>query len=118
MWCRVFFSSKFQRSVEELLVSPVSNSTILLGYVLGGTVRGLYVGVLVMLMGAFFVDLQIYSVTVTLLAVLMTAILFALGGFINAIFAKKFDDVLYHSNLCAYAHDVSGRRILLGGSIA
>ena len=88
-----FFSSKFQRSVEELLVSPVSNSIILMGYVLGGTVRGLLVGILVMLMGAFFVDLQIYSVSITLLAVLMTAILFALGGFINAIFARKFDDI-------------------------
>ena len=88
-----FFSSKFQRSVEELLVSPVSNSVILMGYVLGGTVRGLYVGVLVMLMGAFFTDLQIHSIPITLLAVLMTAILFALGGFINAIFARKFDDI-------------------------
>ncbi|MCW7551265.1 ABC transporter permease [Endozoicomonas gorgoniicola] len=88
-----FFSSKFQRSVEELLVSPVSNSIILMGYVLGGTVRGVLVGILVMLMGAFFVDLQIYSVSITLLAVLMTAVLFALGGFINAIFARKFDDI-------------------------
>ena len=88
-----FFSGKFQRSVEELLVSPVSDSIVLLGYVLGGAVRGLIVGVLVMFMGAFFVDLKIYNLPVTLLAVFMTAVLFSLGGFINAIYAKKFDDI-------------------------
>ena len=88
-----FFSNKFQRSVEELLVSPISNSIILLGYVMGGVCRGLLVGILVMLLGAFFVDLQVYSVMITLLAVLLTATLFAVGGFVNAIYARKFDDV-------------------------
>lgn len=42
-----FFGSKFQRSVEELLVSPVSPHTILLGYTIGGVLRGLAVGVIV-----------------------------------------------------------------------
>ena len=88
-----FFSNKFQKSVEELLVSPVPNWIILAGYVMGGVTRGLYVGVLVMLLGAFFVELQIHNLAITFLAVLMTAMLFALGGFINAVFARKFDDV-------------------------
>ena len=88
-----FFSNKFQKSVEELLVSPVPDWIILSGYVMGGVVRGLYVGILVMLLGAFFVELQIYNLAVTLMAVIMTAMLFALGGFINAVFARKFDDV-------------------------
>ncbi|MGI9275055.1 MAG: ABC transporter permease [Endozoicomonas sp.] len=88
-----FFSNKFQKSIEELLVSPVPDWIILAGYVMGGVVRGLYVGILVMLLGAFFVELQIYSLAITLMAVIMTAMLFALGGFINAVFARKFDDV-------------------------
>ncbi|MRI32361.1 ABC transporter permease [Endozoicomonas sp. OPT23] len=88
-----FFSNKFQKSIEELLVSPVPNWVILAGYTMGGVVRGLYVGVLVMLLGAFFIELQIHHVLVTLLAVFLTATLFALGGFINAIFAGKFDDI-------------------------
>lgn len=88
-----FFSNKFQKSVEELLVSPVPNWIILLGYTMGGVVRGLYVGILVMLLGAFFVDLQVHSILITLMAVFMTATLFALGGFINAVFARKFDDI-------------------------
>ena len=88
-----FFSNKFQRSIEELLVSPVPNWIILAGYVLGGVARGVITGAIVMLLGLFFVDLQIHNALITLLAVVMTAMLFALGGFVNAVFARKFDDV-------------------------
>ena len=88
-----FFSHKFQKSIEELLVSPVPDWVILLGYTMGGVVRGLYVGILVMLLGTFFVELQIHSIVITLLAVFLTATLFALGGLVNAIFAQKFDDI-------------------------
>ncbi|WP_062268639.1 ABC transporter permease [Endozoicomonas arenosclerae] len=88
-----FFSNKFQKSIEELLVSPVPNWIILAGYTMGGVVRGLYVGILVMILGAFFVELQVHHMLITLLAVFLTATLFALGGFINAVFARKFDDV-------------------------
>lgn len=88
-----FFSSKFQKNIEELLVSPVPNGIILAGYVLGGAARGLVSGLIVMALGLFFVDLRLHSLLVTLMAVVMTAVLFALGGFINAVYAKKFDDV-------------------------
>ncbi|WP_263080364.1 ABC transporter permease [Endozoicomonas sp. Mp262] len=88
-----FFSSKFQKNIEELLVSPVPNWVILAGYVLGGSARGLISGLIVMGLGLFFVDLHLHNLLITILAVVMTAVLFALGGFINAVYAKKFDDV-------------------------
>jgi ABC-2 type transport system permease protein len=88
-----FYSSKFSRYVEELLVSPVPNWVILAGYVAGGVARGLAVGVAVMLVALVFTDIHIYSFTVSLLVLLMTSVLFALGGFINAVYANSFDDI-------------------------
>jgi ABC-2 type transport system permease protein len=88
-----FFGVKFQRSVEELLVSPTPNYIILLGYVLGGVSRGLLVGLIVTLVSLFFTDLSIYSLPITISIVLMTSIVFSLAGFLNAVFAKTFDDI-------------------------
>jgi len=88
-----FYSSKFSRYVEELLVSPAPNWVILAGYVAGGVVRGLTVGASVMLVAMLFTEIRIYSPVVTVLVLLMTAVLFALGGFINAIYANSFDDI-------------------------
>jgi ABC-2 type transport system permease protein len=88
-----FYSTKFQRSIEEMLVSPMSATTILLGYVAGGVARGLCVGVIVTLLSLFFTSIQVQHVLVTILVVVLTAVLFSIAGFINAIFANKFDDV-------------------------
>lgn len=88
-----FYGTKFQRHIEELLVAPVPLSVILVGYVCGGVARGLAVGFIVTCLSLFFTDLQIHHLGVTLSVVLLTAILFALGGFINAIFANSFDDI-------------------------
>jgi len=88
-----FYSTKFQRSIEEMLVSPMSGTTILLGYVAGGVARGLCVGLIVTLLSLFFTSLQVQHFLVTVLVVVLTAILFSIAGFINAIFASKFDDV-------------------------
>ncbi|CRI63151.1 putative transporter subunit: membrane component of ABC superfamily [Thiocapsa sp. KS1] len=88
-----FYSSKFSRYIEELLVSPAPNWVILAGYVAGGVARGLVVGVAVMLVAMVFTEIRIHSVAVTLLVITMTAVLFALGGFINAIYANSFDDI-------------------------
>ena len=88
-----FFSNKFQKSVEELLVAPVPDIVILSGFVLGGVARGVFTGFIVMLLGLFFVELQVHNALIIFLAVVMTATLFALGGFINGVFARKFDDV-------------------------
>ncbi|AZZ93344.1 ABC transporter permease [Hahella sp. KA22] len=88
-----FFGMKFQHSIEELLVAPVPNYVILLGYVGGGVARGLAVGVIVTAISLYFTDLQIHSVPVVVSVVFMTAVLFSLGGFINAVYANKFDDI-------------------------
>lgn len=88
-----FFSAKFQRNVEELLVAPVSNWIIILGYVGGGVTRALLVGALVTLVSLFFVDLQIHNPLMLLLTLVLTATLFAAAGLVNAVFAKTFDDI-------------------------
>lgn len=88
-----FFSSKFQRSVEELLVSPTANSTILMGYIAGGVARGIMVGTAVTIVSLFFSKLQIYNFPVLISTIILTSILFSLGGFTNALFARNFDDI-------------------------
>src|SRR5690606_25476620 len=88
-----FFSAKFQRSVEELLVSPPPNYIILLGSVMGGVARGLAVGLIVTLVALCFTDLRIQHGAVTFFILLMTSVLFSLAGFINAVYANSFDDI-------------------------
>ncbi len=88
-----FFSSKFQRHIEELLIAPVPNWIIIIGFVGGGVARGIMVGIAVTLVSLFFTDLAIYSYGITFLVLILTSILFALGGLINAIFARTFDDI-------------------------
>lgn len=88
-----FYGAKFQRNIEEMMVAPVPASVILIGFVLGGVARGLGVGVIVTCLSLFFTDLQIHNLAVVMAVVLLTSIVFALGGFINAIYANSFDDI-------------------------
>lgn len=88
-----FFGAKFARHIEELLVSPLPNQYILIGYVMGGVCRGLLVGLVVTVVALFFTDLKIEHPLVTFSVVLLTAIVFSLGGLINAVYSKKFDDI-------------------------
>lgn len=88
-----FYSTKFQRHIEELLVAPVPSWVILWGYVCGGVVRGLIVGMVVAGVAMLFTDIKVNNLAITILVCLLTATLFALAGFINAIFADSFDDI-------------------------
>ena len=89
-----FYSVKFQKSIEELLISPMPNWTILLGFIIGGVCRGVLVGIIVLIVSLFFYpDFQIASPLLTVSVLLLTSILFSLMGFINAIFADSFDDI-------------------------
>ncbi|MBD1576567.1 MULTISPECIES: ABC transporter permease [Vibrio] len=88
-----FFSSKFQKNIEELLVAPVPHHILILGFVMGGVVRGLLVGALVTCVSLFFVDLQIHHWFIIISTVFLTSIVFSLGGLINAVFATTFDDI-------------------------
>ena len=88
-----FFGSKFQKNIEELLVSPTPNWIIIAGFITGGIVRGLLVGFIVFLVGYLFTGVTIANPLIMLLFVFLTAVVFSLGGLINAIFATKFDDI-------------------------
>ena len=88
-----FFGVKFQKSIEELLVSPMPIYLIIIGFVVGGVARGIIVGLLVMITALFFTNLEVQNIPLTLLIVILTATLFSLAGVINAIFANSFDDI-------------------------
>ncbi|MGY3041243.1 ABC-2 type transport system permease protein [Rhodanobacter sp. TND4EL1] len=88
-----FYGAKFQRSVEEMLVAPMANWTILSGYVIGAVARGLVVGALVLVVALFFTSLHVAHPWIALASVTLGAVIFALAGFINAVFASKFDDI-------------------------
>ncbi|MEN8128819.1 MAG: ABC transporter permease [Pseudomonadota bacterium] len=88
-----FFSSKFHRHIEEMLVSPMPNYIIILGFVAGGMARGGIVGLAVMGVSILFIEINIFDILIMILVILLTALLFSLGGLINGVFARSFDDV-------------------------
>ena len=88
-----FFGAKFQKHIEEMLVAPIPNIIILMGFVVGGVARGICVGVVVTLVALFFTKLSVHNWGITIAVVLLTSIAFSLGGMINAIFAENFDDI-------------------------
>lgn len=91
--CTSFYMAKFNRSIEELLVSPMSSHILLLGYMGGGVMRGIAVAVVVTITALFFTKLKIMHLGLMLFAIIFSAALFSVAGLINAIFAKKFDDI-------------------------
>lgn len=88
-----FYGAKFQRNIEEMLVSPMPSYIILLGFVVGGVARGLAVGAVVTAVSLFFSDLRMHDWLVTVSVVILTATLFSLAGFLNGLFARSFDDI-------------------------
>ena len=88
-----FFGAKFGKHIEELLVSPLSNWVIVMGYVCGGVMRGLMVGLVVTVVALVFSRLHVHHLAVIISAVVLTSVVFSLGGMINAVFAKNFDQV-------------------------
>jgi ABC-2 type transport system permease protein len=88
-----FFGAKYGKHIEEMLVSPMSNATIIIGHVSGGVIRGLMVGTLVTMIALGFTSLTVEHPLITFSMVLLASVVFALLGFVNAVFAKKFDDI-------------------------
>jgi len=88
-----FFSSKLMLHLEEMLVAPLAHSTIVLGFVAGGVVRGLLVAALVVVVALFFTDLHVVHPLVTVTTIVLTAVVFSTAGLFNAIFARSFDDI-------------------------
>jgi ABC-2 type transport system permease protein len=90
-----FFGAKFGRHIEELLVAPLPNWLIVVGYMMGGIMRGLLVGAVVTIIAMIFTKLHIHNIGVVLSAVLLSSIVFSLAGMINAVFAKNFDQISF-----------------------
>lgn len=88
-----FYGAKFQRNIEEMLVSPTPNYIILLGFVMGGVARGLVVGLVVTIVSLLFSHLHMHNVFVIVSMVMLTSLLFSLAGLVNGVFAKSFDDI-------------------------
>ncbi len=88
-----FFSAKFQRNIEELLISPMPNYMILAGFIAGGVVRGVAVGVVVYAVSACFTTLPFTNAALAFVILVLTAVLFSLAGFINGVYARTFDDI-------------------------
>ena len=87
------FGSKFGKHLEEMLVSPLPSWVIVSGYVAGGVVRGMLVGSGVTIVSLLFTHLHVQHFFVIVAAVLLTSVTFSLGGFLNALYAKNFDQV-------------------------
>ncbi|MEC6748149.1 ABC transporter permease [Marinilactibacillus sp. XAAS-LB27] len=88
-----FFSQKFQKNIEEILIAPVPTHVIVWGFLIGGLGRSILVGILVTVISLFFVPLQVYSWAIVIITLFMTSTLFSLAGLLNGIFAQSFDDV-------------------------
>lgn len=90
-----FFITKFNKSIEEMIVSPMQNVILLLGYTIGGTVRGIFVGIVVMFIALLFTHVPVHNLFIIISMSVLAAMVFSLGGFINAIYAKRFDDISF-----------------------
>lgn len=90
-----FFLTKFNKSVEEMLVSPMSNLVMLTGFLLGGLVRGVLVGVIVLLISLLFTKITIMHPLIVISMAILASLVFSLGGLINGIYAKRFDDISF-----------------------
>ncbi len=88
-----FFSAKFQRHVEEMLVAPINHFIIIMGFVLGGVFRGILIGCIITCVSLLFAKIHLYNIYIVILTGALTSLLFSLAGFLNGLFAKKFDDI-------------------------
>ncbi len=88
-----FFFSKMIHNLDELIVSPTPSWVVILGFVSGGVIRGLLVAVLVTIVSLFFTHLVMYNALILIVTIVLTSVVFALGGLINGVFAKGFDGI-------------------------
>ena len=88
-----FYGTKFQKAMEEIIISPMPNWIILIGFLVGGIARGMLVGLVVVLTSLFFVQVTIDNIFLTAISIVLTSILFSILGLLNGIYAKTFDDV-------------------------
>jgi ABC-2 type transport system permease protein len=87
------YISKYHRYIEELLVSPIQNYTILAGFITGGVIRGLSVGVVVIIAAQFFVTFTVHNLFLMMIVIILSSTLFSMCGFLNGLFASDWDDI-------------------------
>jgi len=88
-----FFSAKFMKNLDELIVSPTPGWVMISGFIFGGVLRALIVGAIVLGISLFFTQLTLYNIWIVILFITLTSILFSLGGLLNGMFAKNFDGI-------------------------
>ena len=90
-----YFLTKFTKSIEDMLVSPMLNFIMLLGFMLGGTVRGILVGIIVLIISLLFTHTPVHHPIIVIVMAILASMIFSLGGLVNAIYAKHFDDIAF-----------------------
>jgi len=88
-----FYGAKYSHHIEEMLIAPIPNIIIILGFVTGGVARGTCVGIAVTLVSLIFTEFTMHQPFVVFIVALLTSFLFSLAGLINGVFANSFDDV-------------------------
>ena len=107
-----FFGARFQRHIEEILIAPVPNWIILARYITGGVTRGLIVGLIVTVIALFFTGMpSVYNPFIVVTTVILTSILFSLGGFLNAL-REEFRRHLHHPDIRTDTVDIPGGGVL------
>lgn len=87
------YSARFQKNIEEFLISPAPHYILMLGYTIGGILRGLIIGSLVLAIASCFIHLNMIDLPMILLLIILVAACFSLIGFTNAILANSFEDI-------------------------
>ena len=90
--------AKFQGSIVDLLMPPMSPLELTLGLALGGVTRGLVVGVVVAGAMALVVPIHVVSPGLALFHAVAASLLLSVLGIMGAIWADKFDHIAAVTN--------------------
>ena len=83
--------SKFQGNIVDVLMAPLSNIELALGYIIGSVCRGIVCGIVTTIGVLIFVPLQIYSPIHLIFFTFMGCIMMGSLGTIVGIWADKWD---------------------------
>ena len=88
-----FYSTRFHKNIEEMLISPMPAYVLMIGFVAGGMARGLVVGLVVWVVSLTFATLPFPNLGLTFVVLLLTSAVFSVAGLINGIYARSFDGI-------------------------
>ena len=87
------FQQRFQMSIQELLIAPLSDFELLAGYLTGSILRGIVIGLLVMGIGLLVVHVAPHNGAILFGFMFLTARLSSSVGMIGALLARSFDNL-------------------------